>query len=106
MIGPLDTQVLVNRTLEVQRIQGNANQVLQDEEQNQKNRLDNQIRTGEQRVQRKSETVQGRIQEQGKHGEGQSRQKKEEKAKKRVAKERRPEPNRNEWRGRFVDIEL
>ncbi|NLY91250.1 MAG: hypothetical protein GX081_06535 [Firmicutes bacterium] len=106
MIGPLDTQVLVNRTLEVQRIQGNANQIKEDEDQNQKERLDNQIRTEAQRVQRKSETVQGRIQEQGKRREEHPPQNREGKPKVMVAKEKRSRTNPNEWRGRFIDLEL
>jgi len=106
MIGPLDTQVLVNRTLEVQRIQGNANQIPEDENQKQKERLDNQIQTQAQRVQRKSEIVQGRIQEQGKRREEHPRQNRERKPKGMAPKEKARAINPNEWRGRFIDLEL
>lgn len=106
MIGPLDTQVLVNRTLDVQRIQGNVNQIIAEESQIQKERLDNQIRTEAQRVQRKNEASPGRIQEQEKRREEYPQPKRERKPKTPEAKEEKPGKNPQEWRGRYIDLEL
>lgn len=106
MIGPLDTQVLVNRTLDVQRIQGNVNQIIEDESQIRKERLENQIRTEAQRVQRKNEIVPGRIQEQDRRREEYPRPNKKRKAKAGEAKAEKPGNNSREWRGRFIDLEL
>lgn len=107
MIGPLDTQVLVNRTLDVQKNQGNAIQVLEDEEQIRKERQENQIVRDEQRVKRKSEIVQGRIQDQGKERERNTRQNKKDRNNKTAVEQRKGRgKDQNEWRGRFVDLEL
>ena len=106
MIGPLDTQVLVNRTLEVQKQHGGAIQGLEDEEQIRKERLNNQIIREEQRVKRKSEIVQGRIQDEGKRRESYARPKGERKAKKEEEQQSVRGKDRHDWRGRFVDFEL
>ncbi len=111
MIRPLDTQVLVSRTLDVQKIQGNVTQVLEDEEQSQKERVAKQVIAEEQKVQRKSEIVPGKIIDQDKRGEGNPPQSKEGKTKTNVnkaevTKKSGPNQDRNEWRGRFIDLEL
>ncbi|NLC53985.1 MAG: hypothetical protein GX770_08480 [Firmicutes bacterium] len=109
MIGPLDTQVLVNRTLEVQKQHGATLQGREDEEQIRQERLNNQINREEQRVQRKSEVVQGRIQDEGKHRESDTQpqgERKTKKEKKEDEQQSRRDKDRNDWRGRFVDLEL
>lgn len=113
MIGPLDTQVLVNRTLDVQKIQGNATQVLEDEEKNNKERVAKQVVAEEQRVQRKSEIVPGKIKDQDRRQESNNDQPKERKNKNRtsspktsVTEKSGPARDRSEWRGRFIDLEL
>ncbi|HBK68350.1 MAG TPA: hypothetical protein DDZ91_06895 [Firmicutes bacterium] len=104
MIGPLNVQVLVNRTLDVQKQQGHSLNVIEDENKILKNRLDNQIKKEEQQVRRKSETVQGRVQDdhsrkeerdsqhQGKNFSGEQPSKKDGK--------------QTDWKGRFIDMEL
>jgi hypothetical protein len=113
MIGPLDTQVLVNRTLDVQKIQGNVTQTLEDEEKNNKERVAKQVITEEQRVQRKSEIIPGKIKDQDRRQESNSDQDKERKTKDKasgtktsITEKSGPAHDRNEWRGRFVDLEL
>ena len=111
MIRPLDTQVLVNRTLDVQKIQGNATQVLEDEEQSHKERVAKRVITEEQRVQRKSEIVPGKIKDQDKRQEGNADQSKERKTKTSitktgVTKKSERDHDQNEWRGRYIDLEL
>lgn len=106
MIRPLDAQVMVNRTLDVQKLQGNAMQVLEDEDQILKERLDNQIKKAEQSVRRQSETVHGRLQDEGKHREADAHQGKKRERKETTVREKGNKTNRHEWRGRFIDLEL
>jgi len=92
----------------VQKLHGGAIQGQEDEEQIRKERLENQINQEERRVQRKSEIVHGRIQDEGKRRETNPRPKGERKAKKEAEQQsgREREKDRHEWRGRFVDLEL
>ena len=104
MIGPLDVQVLVNRTLDVQKQQGHSMHVIEDENKVLKNRLDNQLKKEEQQVSRKSETVQGRIQDD--HSE---KEKRDSQHKGRSFPREQPsekDVKQNEWKGRFIDMEL
>ncbi|HHT04673.1 MAG TPA: hypothetical protein GXZ97_00200 [Hydrogenispora sp.] len=107
MIGPLDTQVLVNRTLEVQKQHGGAIQGQEDEEEIRKERLNNQISREEQRVQRKSEIVHGRVQDEGKRQGSYARPKGEGRKNKKEDKQQSVRgKDHHDWRGRFVDLEL
>ncbi|NLM37179.1 MAG: hypothetical protein GX202_03515 [Firmicutes bacterium] len=106
MIGPLDTQILVNRTLEVQKQHGGVLQGQEDEEQIRKERLNNQINREEQRVQRRTEIVHGRVQDEGKRRENSDRPKGEKKNKKEDEPQNVGGKDRHDWRGRFVDLEL
>ncbi|HHW12421.1 MAG TPA: hypothetical protein GXX33_05405 [Firmicutes bacterium] len=108
MIGPLDTQILVNRTLEVQKQHGGVLQGLEDEEQIRKERLNNEINREEHRVQRRSEIVHGRVQDEGKRRGNNAPPKGEKKAKKEDEPQnaRSRSKDRHEWRGRFIDLEL
>lgn len=104
MIGPLDVQVLVNRTLEVQKLQGNAMHLPEDENENFKQRLNNQVKREEKQVSRKSEIVHGQIRDEGKRKE--ERDNKQEK--KRTSKEEmtKEKLKSNGLKGRFIDMEL
>ncbi|NLW56909.1 MAG: hypothetical protein GX050_09930 [Firmicutes bacterium] len=105
MLGPLDVQVLVNRTLEVQKLQGNILQQQEDESEIQKNRRDNEIRKAEQQVRRKSETVQGRIQEGGREQQAPGRQAQKRKFAGKKEEKQSP-PKQQEGKGRFIDLEV
>ena len=107
MIGPLDTQILVNRTLEVQKQHGSVIQGIEDEEKIRKERMENQIAREERRVLRKSEIVQGRIQEEGKRRESSAQPNRDGKPRKKEEQQLAERgKDRRDWRGRFVDLEL
>ncbi len=105
MLGPLDVQVLVNRTLEVQKLQGNILQQQEDESEVQKNRRENEVRKAEQQVRRKGEAVHGRIQDGGREQQASTRQnqKRESAGKK---EENRSSAKQLEGKGRFIDLEV
>ncbi len=104
MIGPLDVQVLVNRTLEVQKLQGNAMHMPEDENENFKQRLNNQVKREEQQVRRKSEIVHGQIRDDGKRKE--ERDNKHEKNKSSNEEMTKEKLKSNGLKGRFIDMEL
>jgi hypothetical protein len=105
MIGPLDVQVLVNRTLEVQKLQGNAMHLPEDENENFKQRLDNQVKKEEQQVRRKSEIVHGQIREDGRRKEEMDK-KNEEKRNSKDEMKKKKTKSTNGLKGRFIDMEL
>jgi len=69
MLGPLDVQVLTNRTMEVQKTQGAMLRQPQDEAEIAKTRLDQEIQKQAQQVRRKDQMVDGRIDDQEESGQ-------------------------------------
>ena len=61
MLGPLDVQVLTNRTMEIQKTQGAALRQPQDERERAQIRLEQEIQRQERQVHRKEQMVDGRI---------------------------------------------
>lgn len=61
MLGPLDVQVLINRTLEVQKIQGNVLRRPEEEGEVFKERVAREVKDEERRVRRRSQVVSGRV---------------------------------------------
>ena len=60
MLGPLDVQVLTNRTMEIQKTQGAALRQPQDERERAQIRLEQEIQRQERQVHRKEQMVDGR----------------------------------------------
>lgn len=106
MLGPFDVQVLVNRTLDVQKLQGNVLHQQEDESEVQKNRLDNQIRKEEKQVRRKSEAVHGRIQGEEREQQARSRQEQGRRFTGEKEDEERPPTKQRDLKGRFIDFEV
>lgn len=66
MLGPLDVQVLINRTLDIQKIQGAALKQLEEEDEAHKQRRLQEVEEEERQVRRRNQIVEGRVDDQEK----------------------------------------
>lgn len=61
MLGPLDVQVLINRTLDIQKIQGAALKQPEEEDEVHKQRRLREVEEEERQVRRRNQIVEGRV---------------------------------------------
>ncbi|HHU51494.1 MAG TPA: hypothetical protein GXZ36_06715 [Firmicutes bacterium] len=109
MLGPLDVQVLTNRTMEIQKTQGAALRQPQDERERAQIRLEQEIQRQERQVHRKEQMVDGRIdqRQQRSRGERNFKQKRtpvEEKAQT-LPEKNDAQSQKADFRGRIIDIQ-
>lgn len=103
MVQPIDLHVLLNRALELQRIQAVALRQQQEENEIFKNRTNQEIAEEERQVRRKKEKVHGRVEEEKnrsreKGGRGQQ-------GKERQNFARAKNQNREKGKGQIIDME-
>jgi|SRR5690554_1977559 len=105
MVQPIDLHVLLNRALELQRIQGVALRQPQDENEAFKNRVAQEITEEERQVRRKREMVDGRIH---KEEEGRNRERRERGGERRRNHSHSTAPKRDRinGKGQIVDLEV
>lgn len=111
MLGPLDVQVLTNRTMEIQKTQGAALRQPQDEREMAQIRREQDIQRQERQVHRKEQMVDGRIDQRQRQQRG--REERNPKQKRTPVEETaRTLPEKNnaqsqkaDFRGRIIDIE-
>ncbi|HEY8344372.1 MAG TPA: hypothetical protein VIL66_04170 [Bacillota bacterium] len=109
MLGPLDVQVLTNRTMEIQKAQGAALRQPQDEREIAQIRREQDIQRQERQVRRKEQLVDGRIDQR----QQRSREERSFKQKRTPVEEKaRTLPEKNDaqsqkadFRGRIIDIQ-
>jgi hypothetical protein len=112
VLGPLDVQVLTNRTLEIQKTQGAALRQPQDEREMAQVRIDQDIQRQERQVRRKEQIVDGRIDHRQRRQKGQEEkgdQKKRppvEEAAQTLSGKSKTSTQKAEFRGRIIDIEV
>ncbi len=104
MVQPIDLHVLLNRVLELQRLQGVALRQPQDENETFKNRIAQEVIEEERQVRRRKEIVHGRIHEEERSNRGQ----REPAGEKKRQRSRSPssERNRKDDRGLIIDFEV
>ena len=104
MVQPIDLHVLLNRALELQRIQGVALRQPQDENEAFKNRVAQEITEEERQVRRKREMVDGRIHKE----EGRNRERRERGGERRRNHSRFTAPKRDRinGKGQIIDLEV
>lgn len=104
MVQPIDLHVLLNRALELQRLQGVALRQPQDENETFKNRVAQEVIEEERQVRRRKEIVHGQIQKEESSNRGQ----RESSGEKRRHRSRSPSSGRSrkDDRGLIIDLEV